>query len=70
MGAEAGYVVGDAFVAVVAESVGGCVGSAVAHAVRDDDGQTEGGEERDLVAPAERDVWEAVDQDNGAALGC
>lgn len=41
---------------------------AVAHAVECDAAEAEAGEERDLVAPGEGAVWEAVDQDRGALL--
>ena len=69
MFAEGADVVGNALVSVVSERVGWGVGAAVAHAVWCDDVESQGGEEGDLIAPAEGDVGKAVDEDDGAVVG-
>ena len=67
--AESTDVVGNTFVSIVRKCVWWRICAAVAHAVRGDDVEAEGGEEGNLVAPAERDVGEAMDEDDGASVG-
>lgn len=64
---DPGYGVGMILESEVLDFRGGaCL--AVAHAVNGDATEAQGEEHRDLVAPGEGYVWEAVDQDNGTAL--
>lgn len=65
---DARYGVGVGFEGVVFQ-VRGEARVAVAHGVEGDDAQTEGGQEGDLVAPSEGDVWVAVDEEDSASLG-
>ncbi len=58
----------DARVGVVSERIWRGISATVAHAIWSDDVEAQGGEEGDLIAPAERHVGEAVDEDNGAAV--
>lgn len=68
VGGEEGEVVGGALDGVCGE-VGWGRGLAVADHVGGDDAEVEGEERGDLVAPAEGEVGEAVDEEDGGARG-